>query len=491
MSTPTPSLRRRATTATVGVIAALLVVLGVAGDQLLGAQLGRDLRARLDDTAVRAANLVEAGVSPAALVTQLQGHDIRVQVIDQDGTAFGDLTLRPAPPPPPPPRHRPPPPPGGPPPPPPPPPHHPPPHHPALGGPPPPPPPGQWTSTTVTRLLPDGSTLTLVADTSGITARHSELRYDLLVGGAIGLGLVALLVGLAAAQALAPLQRMTATALLIAHGDRGRRLRPDRPQTELGQAAAAFDSMLDALETAESDARQAADAAQRAEANTRRFLSDAAHELRTPIAGIQALAQQLATDTGNAARRRRFATLLTGETRRAARLVGDLLDIARIDAGVALRCEDVDLVEIAAAEVDRAAMLAPHLDVHLSGDVPLPVHADPQRIAQILSNLLDNACRHAPQGGEIIVRTGRRKHNAEVTVVDTGPGVPDSDRERIFDRLVRLDDARNRDSGGAGLGLSIARALAQAHHGSLECLPSQTGAAFRLSLPLAPGESAD
>lgn len=347
----------------------------------------------------------------------------------------------------------------------------------------------------MTRLLPDGSTLTLVADTSGISARHSELRHDLLIGGTIGLGLVALLVGLAAARALAPLQRMTATAQLIARGDRGRRLRPDRPQTELGQAAAAFDSMLDALETAESDARQAAAAAQRAEANTRRFLSDAAHELRTPIAGIQALAQQLTADTGNAARRRRFATLLTVETRRAARLVGDLLDIARIDAGVALRCEDVDLAEIAAAEVERAAMLAPHLTVRLSGDGrALPVHADPQRIAQILSNLLDNACRHTPQGGEIIVRTGRREHDlevAEVTVVDTGPGVPDSDRERIFDRLVRLDDARNRDSGGAGLGLSIARALAQAHHGGLECLPSQTGAAFRLSLPLAPGESAD
>ncbi len=338
----------------------------------------------------------------------------------------------------------------------------------------------------MTRLLPDGSTLTLVADTSAISARHSELRYDLLVGGAIGLGLVALLVGLAAARALAPLQRMTTTAQLIAHGDRGRRLRPDRPHTELGQAAAAFDSMLDALETAEREARQAADSAQRAEANTRRFLSDAAHELRTPIAGIQALAQQLAANTGNAARRGRFATLLAGETRRAARLVADLLDIARIDAGAALRCEDVDLVEIAAAEVDRAAMLAPNLTVRLTGDgQTLPVHADPQRIAQILTNLLDNACRHTPQGGEITVHTGRREHNAEITVTDTGPGVPDSDRERVFDRLVRLDDARNRDSGGAGLGLPIARALAQAHHGNLECLPRQTGAAFRLSVPLA------
>ncbi|KKO60581.1 hypothetical protein WR43_22900, partial [Mycolicibacter arupensis] len=89
--------------ATVGVIAGLLVILGVAGDQLVGAQLNRDLRTRLDDTAARAANLVDAGVAPAALVTQVQGHDIRVQVISPDGTAYGDLALRPAPPPPPPP----------------------------------------------------------------------------------------------------------------------------------------------------------------------------------------------------------------------------------------------------------------------------------------------------------------------------------------------------------------------------------------------------
>ncbi|KLO33661.1 sensor histidine kinase [Mycobacterium haemophilum] len=455
-TTPTPSLRRRVTVATVGVIAVLLIVLGVAIDEVVGVQLNRDLESRLADGVYRAGNLVKAGVEPAEVVDQLQGQTIRVRLISPDGTRYGDLTLPPTTSPPSP-----------------------------QGGPPPPLTRTEMTSKRVTRVLQDGSKLTMVAKTTGIHRRRAVLRRDLLVGGAITLVLVALLVRLAAGRALAPLQRMTSTAERITYGDRGRRLRPDRPKTELGHAAAAFDNMLDALENAE--------------AKTRQFLSDAAHELRSPVAAIQAVAQQLTATTETAGhdddaaadaatvRRRRYAALLARETRRATRLVSDLLDIASIEAGVTLPHEDVDLVDIVAAEVDRAAMLAPSLTLLLAGDGnQLPIRADPSRIAQILSNLLDNARRYTPHGGKVTVRTAAREHNAEVTVVDSGPGIPEADRERVFDRLVRLDDARDRDSGGAGLGLSIARALAQAHHGTLECLPQPAGAAFRLTLPMVP-----
>ncbi|AKN18013.1 two-component regulator - sensor kinase [Mycobacterium haemophilum DSM 44634] len=458
-TTPTPSLRRRVTVATVGVIAVLLIVLGVAIDEVVGVQLNRDLESRLADSVYRAGNLVEAGVEPAEVVNQLQGQTIRVRLISPDGTRYGDLTLPPTTSPPSPP-----------------------------GGPPPPLTRTEMTSKRVTRVLQDGSKLTMVAKTTGIHRRRAVLRRDLLVGGAITLVLVALLVSLAAGRALAPLQRMTSTAERITYGDRGRRLRPDRPKTELGHAAAAFDNMLDALENAE--------------AKTRQFLSDAAHELRSPVAAIQAVAQQLTAITETTGhdddaaadsatvRRRRYAALLARETRRATRLVSDLLDIASIDAGVTLRREDVDLVDIVAAEVDRAAMLAPSLTLLLAGDGnQLPIRADPSRIAQILSNLLDNARRYTPHGGKVTVRTAAREHNAEVTVVDSGPGIPEADRERVFDRLVRLDDARDRDSGGAGLGLPIARALAQAHHGALECLPQPCGAAFRLTLPMVPAST--
>ncbi|BBY08045.1 sensor histidine kinase [Mycobacterium noviomagense] len=465
-TTPTPSLRRRVTVATVGVIAVLLVVLGVTIDEVVGVQLNRDLEARLDDGIVRAANLVKAKVGPAEIVTQLQGRQIRVQVIDRNGTSYGDRTLVPDAPPPVPPK-----------------------------GPPPPASRHERTTKTVTRVLRDGSKLTMVANTTGIHARQAKLRRDLLVGGAVTLVVVAVLVRFAVGRALAPLQRITSTAQRITYGDRGRRLRPDRPKTELGHAAAAFDNMLDALEDAETNARQAAETAQRAEAKTRQFLSDAAHELRSPVAGIQAVAQQLTASTeatsdaddATSARRRRYTALLARETRRATRLVSDLLDIASIDAGVLLPNEQVDLVDIVAAEVDRAAMLAPSLSVRLVGDDDqLPIRADPSRIAQILSNLLDNARRYTPPGGDITVCLETRDQNAVVTVIDSGPGIPQADRERVFDRLVRLDDSRDRDSGGAGLGLPIARALAQAHHGTLECLPQPCGAAFRLTLPMVP-----
>jgi two-component system, OmpR family, sensor kinase len=468
-TTPTPSLRRRVTVATLSVIAILLVALGVATDEVVRLQINRDVEARLDDGIVRAANLVRAGLGPAELVAQLQGQQFSAQVIGRDGARYGDPTIVPAPSPP------------------------------SPNAEPPPASPSERNHKTATRVLQDGSKLTIVAKTPFMTAHRAELRRELLVGGAATLVVVALLVRFAVGRALAPLQRITSTAERITYGDRGRRLRPDRPTTELGHAAAAFDNMLDALENAEINARRAAQTARRAEAKTRQFLSDAAHELRSPVTGIQAVAQQLTASTeatdddpGSAAdsatvRRRRYTALLTSETRRVTRLVSDLLDIASIEAGVALSNEDVDLLDIVAAEVDRAAVLAPSLTVRLVGEGnQLPIRADSSRIAQILSNLLDNARRYTPNGGEITVCTAVCDQNAEVTIIDSGPGIPHADRERIFDRLVRLDDARDRGSGGAGLGLSIARALAQAHHGTLECLPQASGAAFRLALPIVP-----
>ncbi|WP_264000763.1 sensor histidine kinase, partial [Mycobacterium pseudoshottsii] len=109
---------------------------------------------------------------------------------------------------------------------------------------------------------------------------------------------------------------------------------------------------------------------------------------------------------------------------------------------------------------------------------------DPQRVVQILANLVDNARRHTPAGGTVAIDARAAGGRAFLTVTDTGPGVPDDQRERIFERLVRLDEARDRDRGGAGLGLSIARALARAHGGDLVNVPHRPGARFVLTLPL-------
>lgn len=313
--------------------------------------------------------------------------------------------------------------------------------------------------------------------------------------------LASTLLAAASRALLAPLDRLTDLARDITTGDRGRRLRPDRPKTELGRAAEAFDDMLDELEDSEKRAQRAAQGAQRAEAAVRRFLADAAHELRTPIAGMQAAAEQIAGNVSvhvgpsisddaiepEVLRQHRRASLLLTEARRATRLVTDMLDLSYIDAGLPLELKDTDLVGIVDTQLDRAALLAPQLRIGRTGVDSVTVRVDPTRVAQILSNLLDNARRYTAPGGRINVDVGRDGGGVAVVVTDTGIGVRTEDAERIFDRLVRLDSARGRDHGGAGLGLPIARALAVAHGGTLTCVPHDGGACFRLVIPTGGG----
>lgn len=486
--TPTPSLQRRVLVLVIALLTVLLVVLGVTVDVTLGMQARRNLHDRLLAATSRADALAAAHTAPDLLAAELNGGSVRALVVTADGATYGDPAISPdtkagpmVPPPrrPPPPGHPPMPmpmpipmpgPPSGPP----------------LPPPPPPPPgfPPDSTATVLVHPLPDGARVILVADTTQTTQVTRQLRQLMISAGLATLVIAGLLLIAVSRAALRPLDRLTALARGITTGDRGRRLRPSRTDTELGRAASAFDGMLDVLEESELRARRAADDARRAEAATRQFLVDAAHELRTPIAGIQAAAEQLAAHETEEAQQRR-ASLLQSDARRAGRLVADMLDLSRIDAGITLDRNDTDLAAIVDAEVQRASMLAPDLSIIRTGVPRLTVHADPTRVAQILSNLLDNARRHTPAGGSITVDL-RAEDTAVVTVTDTGPGIPDDERLRIFERLVRLDAGRARDHGGAGLGLSIARALARAHGGDLVCLAHDGGAQFSLSLPISP-----
>ncbi len=483
-ATPTPSLQRRVTLVVVALLAALLVVLGVTVDVSLGFLARRNLHDRLVAATSRADALAAADTAPELLAAELNGGGVRALLVTADGAKYGDPAISPdaaaGPTVPPAPGYPPAEPPGprrGPP--------------PAPLGPPPPGPPPDATATVVVHPMPSGARLILVADTTQTTQVTRQLR-QLMIGAGLGtLVVAALLLAGVSRAALRPLDRLTALAKDITTGDRGRRLRPKRTDTELGRAAGAFDGMLDALEASERRAQQAADAARRAETATRRFLVDAAHELRTPIAGIQAAAEQLASSAGQqqndpAARAQlRRASLLLSDARRAGRLVADMLDLSRMDAGLPLDLQETDLAAAVDAEADRAAMLAPQVNVVRTGLTALSIVADPTRLTQILSNLLDNARRYTPRGGSITIDLRTVGSMAEVTVTDTGPGVPDEERDRIFERLVRLDAGRAQDHGGAGLGLPIARALARAHGGELTCLPHQGGAQFRFRLPLA------
>ena len=242
-----------------------------------------------------------------------------------------------------------------------------------------------------------------------------------------------------------------------------------RDVTEQRWMTETLNSTLAALQTAASEARAAEDAA-------RRFLADAAHQLRTPIAGIRASAEALLLGASADDADRLMATMVR-ETSRAARLIASLLRMARLDQGVPLAIEPVDVVALCADEVERLSMVAPDLDVRLDVVVApgAPVPADRAGCQEILSNLGDNARRHAQTNVRFVVRGDARC--VEVRVEDDGPGVPAQEQERVFERFVSLDGL-----GGSGLGLPIARAVAQAMGGDLRY---EDG--FVLSLPIQDG----
>ncbi|WP_433268755.1 sensor histidine kinase [Actinosynnema sp. CS-041913] len=421
MSLRTVSLRRRVTLSAIAVLGVVLVGLVLVVDATFGAQSKRDVEAALLDKARHAQSLVKQRVRGSDLVNRLENRGVQARLVMPDGTVFGDL-------------------------------------------------PDADVSNKVTRDLADGSTITLYAESSVITATQARLRRLLLLVGFGALAVTAVAMVWVVRRALAPLDAMTTLAKSIAGGDRGHRLSPARTDNELGRTAAAFDDMLDSLEGSEE--------------RTKRFVADAAHELRTPIAGVQAVAEAL-MQTGSAEERERLNLLLVRESRRAGRLVDDLLALARIEAGLELHRERVDLLALAEAEVSRTRLLAPDFDIAAEG-TSVYVSGDPQRLAQVLANLADNARQATGAAGQVRLRVSAVGSYAWLVVSDNGPGVPPEDREHIFDRLVRLDEARDRRSGGSGLGLPIARGVVRAHGGELSCIePAGLGAAFQVRIPLA------
>lgn len=218
----------------------------------------------------------------------------------------------------------------------------------------------------------------------------------------------------------------------------------------------------------------------------RTFIADASHELKTPLALVKIHAeviQRNPTDPEN-------ETLVEdqlAEIDRMNALLSDLLTLARLDAGrLEVENKPFDLSVVAAETAGRFLVRAAAEDIHLEVEVPetLPARGDPERTAQVMTALLDNALRHTPAGGTITVSGGQSSDRTQATVTDTGPGIAPEHRERVFDRFYRAEEARTRSGGGTGLGLSIARDLAQAQGGGLQTGDApEGGALFRLSLP--------
>ncbi|VXB30674.1 sensor histidine kinase [Nocardioides sp. AX2bis] len=324
--------------------------------------------------------------------------------------------------------------------------------------------------------LPDGRTVVLLADAGGARSTVAQVLVVLVVAALLVLLGTVLVVPVVVGRALGPLDRITAVARSITGGDRARRIRPQDPSTELGRTAEAFDEMLDAVVGAERRATTS-------EARLRDFVGDAAHELRTPVAGIQATAEHLLRDDPGRAEREAALLTLVRETRRAGRLVDDLLTMARVDRGLDLRRGVVDPVALVDGVLAARRHSHPGATLRRHGSAPA-VDGDPDRLAQVVGNLVDNAVAATGGRGTVDVHLSQTGPDVVVEVDDDGPGVPDGERERVFERLVRLDPR----GPGSGLGLPIARGIARAHGGDLVCVPRPSpgrGARFRFSLPAA------
>ncbi|MGI5241226.1 sensor histidine kinase [Dactylosporangium sp. CA-139066] len=290
----------------------------------------------------------------------------------------------------------------------------------------------------------------------------------------VGLPLLTLTVGgatfLFVGRTLRPVDAMRRQAETITGRSLDTRLPVPATADEIAALATTMNTMLDRIE--------AATAAQH------RFVADASHELRSPLATIHAGLDLLeAADLPGPATAQ--VTRMHRESERMARLIADLLLLARADErGLQLRREDVDLDDLVYAERDRLTAERP--DLHVTARVsPVRVAGDAHHLHRVLRNLLDNAARHARGNVEMSLRAV--DGTAELAVADDGPGVPEAERQRVFDRFVRLGDDRSRAGGGTGLGLSIARDIVVAHDGTLTVETSPSGGALlRLSLPAAP-----
>ncbi|MBB5808102.1 two-component system OmpR family sensor kinase [Saccharothrix ecbatanensis] len=285
-------------------------------------------------------------------------------------------------------------------------------------------------------------------------------------------------------RGLRPLDDIAATADKIGSGDlsRGdlsRRVPIEEERTEIGRLGGALNAMLGQVESAFRDKEAS-------EARLRRFIADASHELRTPIATIRGYAELF--HRGAAERPDDLAKVtsrIESEAKRMGTLVDELLLLARLDQGLAAYREPVDLTVLAADAVADAAARAPGRSLRVEQEGAVVVSGDTARLRQVLANLLSNVLQHTPPESSSTVRVHVEGEDAVVEVADTGPGLESDECARVFERFFRTDAARARDGGGAGLGLSIVESVVVAHGGRVGVTSDKgVGTTFRITLPL-------
>jgi two-component system OmpR family sensor kinase len=331
----------------------------------------------------------------------------------------------------------------------------------------------------VVHPLPGGRRVVVAAPRPllrGLLVLGDDLLRPLLQAAGLALVLSTLLAWLVSRSVAGPLQRMGAAARAVAEGDYQTQLQPGGP-AEVRQLAAAFNDMVRHVQASRQSQRD--------------FVANVSHELKTPLTSIQGFAQAILDGTASEpASRRHAAEVIYDEADRLRRMVEDLLDLARLDAGqAALSFAVVDLPMLLETVGERFDPPAREKGVGLSqhSEGLPPLVADGDRLAQVFTNLIDNALKHTPPGGQVRVVGHAAGDWITVQVEDTGEGIPPDKLTRIFERFYQADRSRRGGAGrGVGLGLAISREILAAHGGTLtaESTPG-AGSCFTVRLPRA------
>jgi two-component system heavy metal sensor histidine kinase CusS len=317
-------------------------------------------------------------------------------------------------------------------------------------------------------------TITVATPLEGTELTLSRLR-EVLLWSAPGVLLIASLGGYwISRRALKPVDEITRAARSIGIENLSQRLEVTAAGDELARLSETWNGMLERLEAAVKRLSQ--------------FTADASHELRTPIALIRATAELTLRRDRSAETYREALRHIVDESDRTARLIEDLLLLARADAGLpALPLDRLELTPLVRDVCEQGQILAQQRQLEILTEAPehpVFVDANDPALRRLLLLLVDNALKYTPAGGHITVSVALDSSGPTVTVRDTGIGIPDTALPHVFERFYRVDESRNREAGGAGLGLSIAQWIAERHHAQLEAESVLgRGSAFRVRFP--------
>jgi signal transduction histidine kinase len=315
---------------------------------------------------------------------------------------------------------------------------------------------------------------------------HDLSLLGLLLGYSVAIA--AIYSALVSASIGDSLKELVAAARRMAAGDLSTRV-PRSNEREMAELADAFNAMASKLETAFARQRELEEARQG-------LIAAVSHDLRTPLASLRVMVEAIADGVADdPATVRRYIAAMERETVSLGKLIDDLFEIARLDAGqVTLRLEPSPIATLVLETLEAMNAQAARQGVALRSNVDWgvpPVMIDPDRIQRVLYNLIQNAIRHTPADGSVVVQVLDRGPDVQVNVCDTGEGIAEGDLPHVFDRFYRGDKARSRDGGGgAGLGLTIARRLVETHGGRIwVAQPPEGGSVFSFTLPKAAGRA--